>query len=215
MKCRSHGIECDYLLSQPALGKRLVQVQARDGDRLAEDNSLLQSSQLKSTSARPRETNGRKDTDLHALTIISPSPRFLVTSALDISTKINPDILACLHHFEAFTSYTCGSPQGQIIFRSRVMSLAAQSPYLMHAILGVAAAHMAYLLPSEVNAVKHARSKLADAWHWGHALTLFRKELGVEGDTKGAGRSNMDSLLSTIMLVCIHVCIASALAKGP
>jgi Fungal specific transcription factor domain len=93
---------------------------------------------------------------------------------------------------------------GQSIIRSCILNLATGTPYLMHAMLGVAAAHMSYLLPPEVNAVQHARNNLADAWHWGRALALFRKELGGDGSLAGASKHNMDGLLSTIMLVAIH-----------
>ena len=206
MKCRKHEIQCDYLRSQPALGRNSVQLQPRN--RISEDaDDELVSSTSTRYQQSDKQINGFSDESLHAL-IIAPSARStLLNPSLELCPNAWTDMtspLASLHHFEAFTSYTCGSPMGQTIFRSCIIALAGQSPYLMHAMLGVAAAHMAYLLPPQVNAVQHARNKLADAWHWGHSLALFRKELGGNGTAVGAGRENMDALLSTIMLVAIH-----------
>ena len=108
--------------------------------------------------------------------------------------------LAAMYHFSALTYHTCGSPQGQAIIQSCILGVAMQTPYLMHAVLGVASAHMAYLLPADVNAFQHTRYKLADVYHWGQALRLFREELS----DKGAQKDNVDALLSTIMLVTIY-----------
>ncbi|RMZ88929.1 hypothetical protein DV736_g3840, partial [Chaetothyriales sp. CBS 134916] len=75
-----------------------------------------------------------------------------------------------------------------------------QTPYLMHALLGVAAAHMAHMLPAEVDAVQHSRYRLADAYHWVHALRLLREEISC----RGAKTDNMDALFSANMLVTVH-----------
>ena len=91
---------------------------------------------------------------------------------------------------------------GQAIIRSCVTKQAIQYPYLLHAVLGVAAAHMSYLISPEINAVQHTRNDMTDAWHWAQALALFRKQLSGEG--AGANEGTMDSLLSTVTLVAVH-----------
>ncbi|RMZ82991.1 hypothetical protein DV737_g1817, partial [Chaetothyriales sp. CBS 132003] len=72
-----------------------------------------------------------------------------------------------------------------------------KTPYLLHALLGVAAAHMAHLLAAEAKTLPHPRYRLADAYHWAHALRLLREEIS----SRGATVDNMDGLLSANMLV--------------
>ena len=204
VKCRKHGIECDYLHLQTAMSRKLFPLQPKD-----ETTDVCSMQATPPTSGRDSESkpNGLDGKHWNALVILPSSNSMLLKPTLDLCPNVRTDMtspLASLHHFEALTAHTCGSPLGQSIIRSSIVALAGRAPYLMHAMLGVAAAHTAYLLPVEVHAVQHARNKLADAWHWGHALTLFRKELGGESNGAGAGRSNMDALLTTIMLVGIH-----------
>ena len=204
MKCRNHGIECNYLRYQPALSKNLFRLQPRNDTTHLDWPALPPSmprSELQETA------NDHDEKRKHALVILPSPGTTLLKPTLELCPNVRADMtspLASLHHFEAFTAHTCGSPLGQSILSSCIIPLAGQASYLMHAMLGIAAAHMAYLLPVEVNAVQHARNKLADAWHWGQALVLFRKELGGDESGAGAGRSNMDALLGTIMLVAIH-----------
>ncbi|EXJ65289.1 hypothetical protein A1O7_01630 [Cladophialophora yegresii CBS 114405] len=79
------------------------------------------------------------------------------------------------------------------------MELALQKPYLMHAINGVSADHLCYLLPAAQHPVQHGQSQLAAFYHWQKALQLFRDEL-----SNGATEENMDGLISTVMLICVH-----------
>ena len=204
IKCRNHDIACDYLHLQAAVSRKLFQLQPKDETTDVYSRQASPPTSGRDSKSKPNRLDKKHENAL----VILPSPNsMLLKPTLDLCPNVRPDMtspLASLHHFEALTAHTCGSPLGQSIIRSCIIALAGQAPYLMHAMLGVAAAHMAYLLPMEVNAVQHTRNKLADAWHWGHALTLFRKELGGAGNGAGAGRSNMDALLSTIMLVAIH-----------
>lgn len=77
--------------------------------------------------------------------------------------------------------------------------IALEKPYLMHAVNGVSAAHICHLLPAVQHPAQHRQSKLAAAYHWHEALRQFRDEL-----SSGATRENMDALLSTVMLICVH-----------
>jgi hypothetical protein len=211
LKCRSHGIgdQCDFLNLQPTLGRKLVQIQAKKADVQLQNGSQpsidLSSSSTPDSSLTVVEGQYYDCYDALPLTVLPSAATLFVTSILgDAQRSKITSPLATLHHFEEFTAYTCGSPMGQRIIQSSILSLAARWHFLLHAILGTAAAHMCYLLPAKANALQNARNKAADAYHWGLAVKLFRQELIGGEDAPGATRENRDALLSTIMLVAIH-----------
>ena len=200
-RCQNNGAECDYLRSQPVMRNRLIPFQLTSRTNGDVDDGGSRSPTLSQSPGSPaRVTSGEDEFSLPLLT--SPSAQsVLIKSTVELTPSMPSDTtsqLALFHHFEVFTSHTCGSPLGQSIIRSCVFAAAGRFPFLMHAMLGATAAHMSYLIPADVNAVQHRRNRLAETWHWGRALALFRKELG------GPGRSNMDALLSTIIMVAIH-----------
>jgi hypothetical protein len=211
LKCRSHGIgdECDFLRLQPTLGKKLVQIQAKKADvrlqKVAQPSIDFSSSSTPDSSLTVAEDQYTDSYDALPLTVLPSAASLFVSSILGDTHKFKiTSALATLNHFEEFTAYTCGSPMGQRIIQSSILSLAGRWHFLLHAILGTAAAHMCYLLSVEGNALQNARNKAADAYHWGLAVKLFRQELIGGEDAPGATRENMDALLSTIMLVAVH-----------
>ncbi|OAP55143.1 hypothetical protein AYL99_10843 [Fonsecaea erecta] len=92
-----------------------------------------------------------------------------------------------------------GSDMGQKIIRATAFQLALEKPYLMHAINGVSAAHLCHLLPASRHPVQHNQSQLANLFHFQRALQLFRDELSA-----GVTKDNMNAMLSTVMLICVH-----------
>jgi hypothetical protein len=88
---------------------------------------------------------------------------------------------------------------GQRITRATTLALAVEKPYLMHAVNGVAADHLCHLLPASQHPVQHRQSQLASYHHWQRAFRMFRNELA-----NGPTRQNMDALMSTVMLTCVH-----------
>lgn len=207
LRCRNHGLadQCDFLRSQPWIGKRLVQIQSKETEGDVESEILRQSADTTSSlNGRGTEASEQDpfDDTFHALPlVILPSATSLFVNSVlgDCQFPSMTSPLATLHHFEELTAYTCGSPMAQPIIKSSILSLARQWAFLLHAMLGTAAAHMSHLLPADLNAVQHARNRAADAYHWGQALKLFRQALAP-----GGTRENMDALLTTIMLVAIH-----------
>lgn len=92
-----------------------------------------------------------------------------------------------------------GSDMGQQIVKASFYDLSLEKPYLMHAVNGVSAAHLCHLLPAGQHPIQHCQSQLAGAYHWQKALQLFRDELA-----SGVNEHNMDALISTVMLICVH-----------
>jgi hypothetical protein len=137
------------------------------------------------------------------------SPGLPVSSVSNADAALSKEIL---HHFSTMTARTVGDTRSQIITQSRVIQSALHSPYLMHAVLGLAAAHLRYLIPAEAAAASNMRLKIAECYHWGKALEGFRLELAgppVPDKKVGKHRShvtqhNMDQLLSTVMFVSMH-----------
>jgi hypothetical protein len=101
-------------------------------------------------------------------------------------------------HFDT-VSCTMGSAMGQQITRTTAHQLAIDTPYLLHAMNGVAAEHLCHLVPVERNSFQHRQHRLASFYHWQNALRLFRSELA-----SGANQFNMDALISATMMICVH-----------
>ncbi|OAG37768.1 hypothetical protein AYO21_08011 [Fonsecaea monophora] len=88
---------------------------------------------------------------------------------------------------------------GQEIIRTTAFDLALEKPYLMHAVNGVSAAHLCHLLPAARHPAQHNQNQLTNFYHFQRALQLFRDELAT-----GVTKANMNALLSTVMLICVH-----------
>ena len=99
---------------------------------------------------------------------------------------------------------------GQEITRATALALAVEKPYLMHAANGVAAEHLCHLLPAAQHPIQHVQSQLAALYHWQKALQLFQDELAA-----GATQHNMDALISTVMLVCVHQFMSTKAIPDP
>ena len=109
--------------------------------------------------------------------------------------------LQTLRHFELFTYATLGSPVLQEIMESSILAMALQKPYLMHAILGVAACHLSHLVSATHQPTLHYQCVVADAYHWQKALPLLREEFN---SPHSIGPHNMDALFGTCALLFIH-----------
>lgn len=133
-----------------------------------------------------------------ALTPLRPALTLLFPLAAEAPEQMTP-VLQTLHHFETVTYGSMGSDLGQQIIKLCVHSIAVERPYLMHAVNGISAAHLCHLIPAAQHPDRYRQSKLADAYHWHNALGLFRRELSL-----GANKENMDALISTVMLICVH-----------
>lgn len=81
----------------------------------------------------------------------------------------------------------------------------------MHALLGMAAAHLRYLTPRSLSS-RRSQIKLIECSHWAQALEGFRDELAGPKETRALATTcqsnvspaNMDQLFSTVMFVSMH-----------
>ncbi|KAL2427276.1 hypothetical protein ABEF95_011005 [Exophiala dermatitidis] len=185
-KCRRHGIDCDYE-TQTSRGNG---VPSSAKPRLLSPFDLDRSQPGASTPVTFRPA--ALSTPLRAA--LTPMFPFAEEHPKDMTP-----VLQTLQHFDTVTYCSMGSVIAQDIIKECVHGVAVQKPYLLHAVSGVSAAHLCHLLPANQHPVQHRQSKLADAFHWHKALTLFRREL-----SSGVNRQNMDALISTNLLVCVH-----------
>ena len=84
------------------------------------------------------------------------------------------------------------------VVKASNLKFAMTHPYLMHATLAFAAAHLKHLLPVSANPTEHRQNALAESYHWQRASHLFRKELN---SPLGLGSHNMDPILTASMLL--------------
>lgn len=108
-------------------------------------------------------------------------------------------VLQTMSYFELFTCSTVTSTAGLDIFKDSLLALSHHRDYLMHAMLGMAAAHL-----SEVDAIANdpcqiTRFRRTESYHWHQAIRLYRAELENE-----VTLDHIDSLISTCMLLGIH-----------
>ena len=79
------------------------------------------------------------------------------------------------------------------------MALSHQRTYLMHAMLGIAAAHLSEAAAQAQDVSQATQYRKTELHHWHHALRLYRAELSNE-----LAPDHVDSLITTCMLLVIH-----------
>ena len=111
----------------------------------------------------------------------------------------NVSVLQILSFFELFTCSTVTSTQGIAVFQKSILALSYQRDYLMHSMLGMAAAHLADMEVIANDPGKLRRFRETELYHWQQAIQSFRLQLArkVEAD-------HTDSLITTCMLLGIH-----------
>ncbi|KAJ5175022.1 uncharacterized protein N7482_000899 [Penicillium canariense] len=105
-------------------------------------------------------------------------------------------VLEALRHFNLATvaSYPAQkNPSNMDMMRMKMTQLAFETPFLMHAIIGIAITHLCNVVPD------NSHYRIAEAFHWGQAVHQYSGEVstGVDGN-------NMDKLYSTCILLTVH-----------
>ena len=134
-----------------------------------------------------------------SLALTAASIDALLQSAGDLPNHLHPGVTSSVHilqHFETVTYATTGSPVVQDVVKVGNLKFAMTHPFLMHATLAFAAAHLKHLLPLSANPIQYRQNALAEAYHWQRASHLFRKELN---SPLGLGFHNMDPILTASM----------------
>jgi hypothetical protein len=210
-RCNSHGVECDYLYVKP---RRPAMESANDSMETATTSPA--STPLGTLQDDPSFFRAVVETPTTLTRLSSPKTSQLLCSPEDLGVAASRDDimspLAMLGHFANITALTVGNTKSQRVAQSRVVAAAVQTPYLLNSILGLAAAHLRYLLPDTLPDMK-AKLRIAEYSYWAQAFATFQQELAGSGtlsiaDLKtcrsNVNKNNMDQLLSTVMFVAMH-----------
>lgn len=174
LRCQKHGIECDYS-SQPA---------------------------------RPQKTNNivsqfiNTNPDLISIDSLAPSMSLMMVadkltellhppSATD--TKLPRLTLEALHHFHKGPAFATESQTPVRIVMGKMVQLAFETPFLMHAIIAAATTHLCTLVPENKD------YRLAEAYHWQQTINQYSTEV-----SRKITYSNMDKLYSTCLMISMH-----------
>ncbi|PGH34905.1 hypothetical protein GX50_02256 [[Emmonsia] crescens] len=177
-KCDAYGISCDYLA---------VQSQSKSKTVFSFANRCSQTPNIDSTafSFAIAELADKVDSALRLAPNIDDDLK-------NIAPKpAHRDSVEALHHFMLLSSKNNDlSDTGKDVTNGGMMRIAFQTPYLMHAILGVATSNLRRLLSWK------SSIKIAESYHWQRAINLYQRELSTP-----IGVHNMDGLMSTCMLM--------------
>ncbi|GAB1193207.1 hypothetical protein APSETT444_002410 [Aspergillus pseudonomiae] len=122
-----------------------------------------------------------------------------VSSKLDELLRLKPknghlpSTLRALHHFHEATIPTVSSERSQNMMRGKMIQLAFDSPFLMHAIIGAATSHLRRIYPEDNTYT------MVEAYHWQKAINQYSEEIST-----AVGPHNMDPLYSACLLMTIH-----------
>ncbi|KAE8138329.1 hypothetical protein BDV38DRAFT_244319 [Aspergillus pseudotamarii] len=101
--------------------------------------------------------------------------------------------IRALHHFHEATTPTVSSERSQNMMRGKMIQLAFDSPFLMHAIIGAATSHLRRIYPEDNTYT------MVEAYHWQKAIKQYSEEIST-----AVGPHNMDPLYSACLLMTIH-----------
>lgn len=179
--CERHGIVCDYL-------KFLIHAStSRISSKSSSESPTDTSQNIFSRSGNPTAQLCR-------------SPNFASPLGFELHqpNDIAP-VLQTLSFFDAFTCSTVTTTDGLGVFRESILALSHQHDYLLHAILGMSAAHLRAINGAVENQQQCQRYSRTESYHWHRAIKQYRIELANE-----ATPEQIDALITTSMLLGLH-----------
>ncbi|KAJ5774181.1 Aflatoxin biosynthesis regulatory protein [Penicillium paradoxum] len=183
IRCQKHGVECDYSgrLPRPQKTTNIVSQFIKTNPELMAINSLASSMSLIMVSdklselLRPPSPTG------------TPLPKLLTDASASTRT------IEALHHFHTGPAFSTEGQTNVRIVMGKMVELAFETPFLMHAIIAAATSHLCTLLPDNKD------YRLAEAYHWQQTITQYATEVSTN-----ITRQNMDKLYSTCMMISMH-----------
>lgn len=108
-------------------------------------------------------------------------------------TKLPRLTLEALHHFHKGPAFATESQTPVRIVMGKMVQLAFETPFLMHAIIAAATTHLCTLVPENKD------YRLAEAYHWQQTINQYSTEV-----SRKITYSNMDKLYSTCLMISMH-----------
>ncbi|KAJ5669136.1 C6 transcription factor [Penicillium macrosclerotiorum] len=186
LRCQKHGVDCDYTaqLMRTKPPKHVVSHFIESQPDLMSVESLSASMSLLLVAERLDE--------LLKLGHAASGSRLPLRTCSPSSSRI----LEALRHFNQSAFGMDSTPGKKDNMRPKMTQLAFETPFLMHAIIGVATTHLSNAVP-EKNAYR-----VAEAYHWQQAIRQYSEEV-----SRGVTQQNMDKLYSTCLLLTVHTFI--------
>ena len=187
-KCAERGMLCDYLaFNSRSANKRALRP-------IRKDDSPRSMDVARGWLIGPHSVGGFYGFNLQEL--LSLCGKTSLPSMEETAFAVK-----AMHHFETVTSSTMGSYLAQEIISQRILKMVTSSPHLFHAVLGISAAHLQYLLPVEMSPSKNREYQLAETKHWQRALKLFRAEIS---QPERFSLDNMDHLITSCLILSVQ-----------
>lgn len=197
--CRQHGIDCDYLSTNS--NPLSIVLSSTDGST----GRTTSSAQTPVSAKTPESLFVVEGNDNNAITRqnsppakLYPSLRFMSSLVYQSPEDLAP-VLQVMSYFELVTCSTVTSTSGVVVFKDALLALSHHCDYLMHAMLGISAAHLCELDSIAQDSTQVARFRKTENYHWGHALRGYRAALSQDAKSDTA-----DSLITVCMLIGIH-----------
>ncbi|KAJ5842712.1 Aflatoxin biosynthesis regulatory protein [Penicillium rubens] len=181
LRCQRHGIECDYT-SQPSRPQKTNSIvsqfiQANPDlisiDSLASSMSLMTVADKLNELLQPPSATGNH---LPRLTDATASAR----------------TMEALHHFHQAPAFSDVQTPVRVVM-GKMVELAFETPFLMHAIIASATTHLCALVPDNRD------YRLAEAYHWQQTINQYSTEVSTN-----ITRENMDKLYSVCLMISMH-----------
>ncbi|KAJ5959945.1 Aflatoxin biosynthesis regulatory protein [Penicillium vulpinum] len=183
LRCQKHGVECDYSsqLARPQMTNKIVSKFIKTSPELVSIDSLASSISLMMVADKLKEL----------LQLPSDTGTKLPRALTDASASART--LEALHHFHKAPAFATECQTPIRIVMGKVVELAFESPFLMHAIIAAATTHLCTLLPD------NKAYRLAEAYHWQQTINQYSTEVSTN-----ITRANMDKLYSTCLMISMH-----------
>lgn len=193
--CQQHGIDCDYLSSN-----QLILSSKSSSTTQTPSSALTPVSARTPTSLQIDEYNydALPTRQSSPCAKLYPSLRFMSSLVYETPEDIAP-VLQVMSYFELVTCSTVTSTSGLAVFKDALLALSHHCDYLMHAMLGISAAHLCELDSIAQDSTQVARFRKTESYHWHHALRGYRAALATEAKSETA-----DSLITVCMLIGCH-----------
>ncbi|KAJ5514562.1 Aflatoxin biosynthesis regulatory protein [Penicillium fimorum] len=183
LRCQKHGIECDYSspLARPQKTNNIVSKFIKTNPELILIDSQTSSMSLRIVSDKLKEL------------LQPPSATGTKLPRLPTDTIVSTRTIEALHHFHKAPAFATESQTPLRIVMGKMVELAFETPFLMHAIIAAATTHLCTLLPDNKD------YRLAEAYHWQQTINQYSTEV-----SNSITRQNMDKLYSACMMISMH-----------
>ncbi|KAJ5156408.1 hypothetical protein N7492_009211 [Penicillium capsulatum] len=184
VRCQKHGVDCNYTATAPPVRSQPTKAMIRNN---------------------PGKGSGLVSLDIMSISmsrlLLSDNLEELLGSSFSTSAAQAPQagspsmerVMEALHHFNQVTVGTGFSKTATGVMMGKMTRLAFETPFLMHAIIGLATTHLCTVLP------ENSSFRVNEAFHWRQSIVQYSQELSAS-----VNEQNMDKLYSTCIVLTVY-----------